>query len=33
MKKEVERIASVKGLSKNVYEIVSSALEQAAAKC
>ena len=27
MKKEVERIASVKGLSKNVYEIVSRALE------
>jgi aminopeptidase N len=26
MKQEVERIASVKGLSKNVYEIVSNAL-------
>jgi len=26
MKKEVERIASIKGLSKNVYEIVSNAL-------
>jgi len=33
MKKEVERIASVKNLSKNVYEIVSSALEQAPTKC